>query len=65
MPYCLVHDVFMVRGMAERETSELGGEGVAVCHKGLISWVFTPVLRECGVRVKGGCHIFFSDLVGR
>jgi len=30
-----------------RETSELGGEGVAVCLKGLIiSWVFTPVLGE-------------------
>ena len=46
----------MVNGMANRENSELGGEGVAVCPKGFISWVFTPVLRECGVMVKGGCH---------
>jgi len=26
-----------------------------------LGWVFTPVLGECGVMVKGGCHIFFSD----
>jgi hypothetical protein len=51
----------MVNGMANRETSKLGGEGVAVCPKGLISWVFTPVLREFGFMVKGGCHFFFSD----
>jgi len=55
----------MVNGMANRETSEFGGEGVAVCPKGLISWVFTPVLRECGVMVKGGSNFFFSDRVGR
>jgi hypothetical protein len=38
--------------MADRETSELGGEGVAACSEGPISWVFTPVLGECGVMVK-------------
>jgi hypothetical protein len=36
----------MVNGMANRETSELGGEGVAVFLEGLVSWTFTPVLRE-------------------
>jgi len=51
----------MVNGMANRETSELGGEGVAVYPEGLISWVFTPVLGERGIMVKGGCHTFFSD----
>ena len=51
----------MVNGMADRETSELGGEGVAVYLEDLVSWVFTPVLGECGVMVKGGCHFFFSD----
>ena len=45
-------------GMANRETSELGGGGVAVFPEGLISWVLTPVLRECGVMVKGGFHYF-------
>jgi hypothetical protein len=50
----------MVSGMANKETSELGGEGVALYLEGLVSWVFTPVLRECGVMVKGGCH-FLSD----
>jgi hypothetical protein len=31
--------------MANRETSELGGEeGVVIFIKGLISWVFIPVL---------------------
>ena len=44
----------MVNGMANRETSELGGEGVAVYPEGLISWVFTPELRERGVMVMGG-----------
>ena len=53
--------VSQVFGMADKDTSELGGEGVAVCPKGFISWVFTPVLRECGVMVEGGCHFFFSD----
>jgi hypothetical protein len=48
----------MVNGMANRETSEPGGEGVAVYLKGLISWVFTPVLGELGVIVKGGMPIF-------
>jgi len=56
MPCCYIHGVFMVTGMANTETSELGGEGVAVCPKGLISWVFTPVFGEGGVMVKGGCH---------
>jgi hypothetical protein len=46
--------------MVDRETNELGGEGVAVCPEGLISWVFTPVSGEFGVMVKGGYH-FFSD----
>ena len=55
----------MVNGMANRETSELGGIGIAVYPEGLISWVFTPVLRECGVMVKGGSNFFFSDRVGR
>jgi len=50
----------MVNGMASRETNELGGEGVAVCLEGLISWVFTPVWGKCGAMVKGGCHFFFS-----
>ena len=44
--------VFMVNWMAIRETSELGGKGVVVCPKGLISWVFTSVLGECGVMVR-------------
>ena len=61
MPCCKTHGVFMVNGMANRETSELGGEGVAVYLEDLVSWVFTPVLGECGVMVKGGCHFFFSD----
>jgi len=30
MPCCKTHGVFMVNGMANRETSELGGQGVAV-----------------------------------
>jgi hypothetical protein len=42
--------------MADKETGELGGEGVAVYLKGLISRVFTPELGERGVMVKGGCH---------
>ena len=51
----------MVIGMANRVTSEIGGEGVAVCPEGLISWVLTPVLGERGVIVKEGCHFFFGD----
>ena len=51
----------MVDEMTNRETSELGGEGVAVYLEGLISWVFTPVLGEHGVIVKGGGYFFFSD----
>jgi hypothetical protein len=27
--------------------------------------VLTPVMGDFEVMVKGGCHIFFSDLVGR
>ena len=50
----------MVIGMANRVTSEIGGEGVAVCPEGLISWVLTPVLGERGVMVKGECH--FSSM---
>ena len=50
----------MVNVTANRVTSELGGEGVAVCPEGLISWVFTPVLRECGVMIKGGCHFYYK-----
>jgi hypothetical protein len=46
--------------MANKETSELGGEGVAVCSEGLILWMLTPVLRKCGVMVKGGSHFSFS-----
>ena len=38
MPCCQKHGVFMVNVMANRKTSELGGEGVAVCPEGLISW---------------------------
>jgi hypothetical protein len=49
----------MVNGMADRKTSELGGEGVAVCPEGLISWVFTPVFGDCGAIVKRGCPFFF------
>jgi hypothetical protein len=51
----------MVNGMANRVTSELRGEGIAVYLEGLISWVFTPVLGEHGVIVKGGGYFFFSD----
>jgi len=40
--------------MANRETSDLGGGGVAVCPKGPIAYVFTQVLKEFGVMVKGG-----------
>jgi len=40
--------------MANTETSELGGEGVAVCPKGLISWVLTPVLGSVGSWSRGG-----------
>ena len=36
----------MVNGMASRETNELGGEGVAVYLKGLISWVLTPARKR-------------------
>ena len=43
----------IVNEMANRETSELGDEDVAVCPKGLISWVFTPVLGERGGIVRG------------
>jgi hypothetical protein len=32
-----MHGVSMVYGMANRETSELGGEGVADYFKGLVS----------------------------
>ena len=46
----------MVNGMANRETSELGGEGIALCPEGLISWLLTPILGERGVIVKRGCH---------
>jgi hypothetical protein len=31
----MIHDVFMVNGMAKRETSELGGEGVAFASNAL------------------------------
>jgi len=51
----------MVTEMANRESSKLRGEGVAVYLEGLISWLFTPVLGERGVIIKGGCHFFFSD----
>jgi hypothetical protein len=46
----------MVDEMTNRETSELGGEGVAVYLEGLISWVFTPVLK--GSWSRG--HAIFS-----
>jgi hypothetical protein len=46
--------------MADRETSELGGGGVAINPKGLISWVFNPVSRECGVMVKGDAFFFID-----
>jgi len=57
----------MVNGMANRGTSELGGESVAVCPKGLISWVFTPVFGECGIMVKVGCRFSLETpiFVGR
>jgi hypothetical protein len=51
----------MVNGMANGETSELGGEGVAVCLESLITWMFTPVMGERGAIVKGECHFFFGD----
>ena len=50
----------MVNGMANRESSELGGEGVALCPEGLISLVFTPVSREYGVMVKGDAFFFID-----
>ena len=34
------------------KTRELGGEGIAIYSKILVSWVFTPVLGECGVLVE-------------
>jgi predicted N-acyltransferase len=46
--------------MANRETRELGGGGIAVYPKVLVSWVFTPVSGECGVMVERGCH-FLKD----
>ena len=49
----------MVNGMANRETSELGGEGVAVYLKGLISWVLTPA-RKRKEKINGdqeGCRL--------
>jgi hypothetical protein len=36
----------MVNGMANRETSGLGGGGVVVYLKGLISWVLTPARKR-------------------
>jgi len=57
MPCCSIHGFFMVNGMENRETSELGGEGAAVCSKRLISWVFTPVLKEWG-HGQGGMPFF-------
>jgi hypothetical protein len=45
--------------MADRETREFGGEGIAVFSKGLVSWVFTPViLGECGVSGREGMPFF-------
>ena len=47
---------------ANREISELGGDDVAVCPEGLISWVFTSVLRSVGSWSRGGDN---SSLVTR
>ena len=51
----------MVNGMADGEPRESGGESIGVCPKHSVSWVVTPVMREIGVIVEGGCHFFFSD----
>ena len=51
----------MVNGIADGETRKLGGESVGVCPKHFVPWVLTPVMKECGVIVEGGCHFFFSD----
>ena len=47
----------MVNGMANRETSELGGEGVAAYFKGIISWVFNLIWGAWG-HGQGGIHFF-------
>jgi hypothetical protein len=49
----------MVDGIANRET-ELGGEGVAVCHADLASWVLTPISGEWG-HGQEGMPFFFGD----
>jgi hypothetical protein len=49
----------MVNGMADRDTIEPGGEGIAFCPEGLIYWCSLQCRGECGVMVKGGCHFFF------
>ena len=51
-----MHGVFMVNGMADGEPRESGGESIGVCPKHSVSWVVTPVMREIGVIVEGGCH---------
>ena len=42
-------------------TQKNGGEGIGVCPKQIVPWVLTSIMREFGVMVKGGCHIFFND----
>ena len=39
----------------------MGGEGVGVCPIHFVPRVLTPVMGECAVMVKGGCHLLFSD----
>ena len=47
--------------MTDGEPRKSGGEGIGVCPKHSVPWVLTPVMGEFGVKVKGGCHFFFSD----
>ena len=54
-------DSSRVDGMADGEPRESGGEGIGVCPKHSVPWVLTPVMREIGVIVEGGCHFLFSD----
>ena len=46
-------------GRQIRKPADLGEKALQFALKGLISWVFTPVLGERGVMVKGGCPFFF------
>jgi len=47
--------------MAYEESRKLRGEGIGVCPELFAPWVLTPVMRELGVMVEGGCHFFLSN----